>query len=283
MTTIGVISPGHMGSGLGWALREGGERVVTTLAGRSPRSAALATAAGLEVLPDLKSVLELAQVVLVVTPPGEALKVADSMAAAAVDLPRGVPVPLVADLNAIAPSTTALVGSILASAGIELVDGSISGPPPIVKPGARLYFSGPRAEEVGGLAWQHVRPIVLGPSVGTASALKMCTASVYKGTIALYTQAIRVAAAHGVVDAVLADLGDETVAYGMAVGASKAHRYVGEMQEISATQADAGLPASLFAALAEVYAEIATHPLAQTDAEAVAPDISIAEVLRGLG
>ena len=38
-----------MGSGLGWALREGGADVVTTLAGRSPRTARLAAEAGIAV------------------------------------------------------------------------------------------------------------------------------------------------------------------------------------------------------------------------------------------
>ncbi|WP_127552517.1 hypothetical protein [Actinoplanes sp. OR16] len=37
MKVIGLIGAGHMGSGLGWALRQGGHDVVTSLAGRSPR------------------------------------------------------------------------------------------------------------------------------------------------------------------------------------------------------------------------------------------------------
>lgn len=281
--TVGVVSPGHMGSGLGWALRQGGERVVTTVAGRSPRSAALAAAAGLEVLPDLASVLAVADVVLVVTPPGEALNAAEAIAGAVMAKPHAGPPPLVADLNAIAPSTVALVASILQSAGVDLVDGSISGAPPTVRAGARLYFSGPRAPEVSGLRWQHVRPAVLGRQLGSASALKMCTASVYKGTVALYTQAIRVAAKHGVVDAVLADIGEDSLPFQVASAASKAHRYVAEMREISATQGDAGLPASLFAAFAQVYAQVAATELATADAETVPRDISVDDVLRRLG
>ena len=42
------------------------------------------------------------------------------------------------------------------------MDGSISGPPPTVRPGARLYLSGPRAAEVADLRWTHASPVVVG-------------------------------------------------------------------------------------------------------------------------
>jgi 3-hydroxyisobutyrate dehydrogenase-like beta-hydroxyacid dehydrogenase len=125
-----------MGAGLGWALREGGARVVTTLAGRSPRTARLVTDAGLEVLRDLDEVVRAASHLLVVTPPDVALDAAASIAAAAA---RTGARPLVADLNAIAPPTVDRVASTIAP--LDLVDGSISGSPPTVRPGARIYFS----------------------------------------------------------------------------------------------------------------------------------------------
>src|SRR5437764_6027995 len=102
MTVIGMLGAGHMGAGLGWALREGGARVVTTLAGRSPRTAKLAAAAGLEPLDSLDAVVSAVDVVLVVTPPDAARDAAAQLAAA---IHRTGERPLVADLNAIAPST----------------------------------------------------------------------------------------------------------------------------------------------------------------------------------
>src|ERR1700754_1165605 len=98
--TVGLVGAGHMGAALGWALREGGMRVVTTLEGRSNRTARLAVAAGLELLPTLTNVLHAAQFVLVVTPPGAARAAADSIRASA-----DGSTPIVVDLNAIAPST----------------------------------------------------------------------------------------------------------------------------------------------------------------------------------
>ena len=86
-----------------------------------------------------------------------------------------------------------------------------------------------------------MRPVVLGDRAGAASGLKMCTASVYKGTALLLTHACRTALDEGVLDEALADLrlsapclveGPERW---IATAASKAERYVAEMREIAAT------------------------------------------------
>ena len=283
MPTVALVSAGFMGSGLGRALLDGGARVVTTVDGRSARTARLAAAAGLEVLPTLTDVLAAADVVLSVTPPGAAVATAGAIAAAArragrVDgdrrtrsdptTPRTGKALLVADLNAVSPSTMARVAEALD--GLDVVDGSISGPPPTVKPGARIYLSGGNARAVAGLPWNGlVEPVVLGPDVGSASALKMCTGSVYKGLTALITQAMRTAGAHGVLDAVLADLERNGLADsdGVARSATKAHRFVDEMREVAVTQEAAGLTPELFTAIADIYAGVARTALAQDDPE----------------
>jgi 3-hydroxyisobutyrate dehydrogenase-like beta-hydroxyacid dehydrogenase len=281
MTTVGMLGAGYMGAGLGWALREGGARVVTTLAGRSPRTARLAAEAGLEPLDPLDAVVAAADVVLVVTPPGAARDAAAQLAAA---IARTGERPLVADLNAIAPSTVDEIAETLSGTGF--VDGSISGAPPTVRPGARIYLSGERATEVAALPWRHVQPVVLPGRAGTASALKMCTASVYKGTTGLYMQAMRTAARHGVLDAVLADLAEAGLpdpTPSVVSAATKAARFVPEFEEIAATQAAAGLPAALFQGFAEVYRQIAASELAHADPESVDRSMSPDEALSRLG
>ncbi len=280
MTTVGMLGAGHMGAGLGWALREGGVRVVTTLAGRSARTAKLVADAGLEPLDCLDAVVETADTVLVVTPPGAARDAAIQLAAAIARTGRR---PLVADLNAIAPSTVDDVAGILA--GTDFVDGSISGAPPNTRPGAAIYLSGDRAGDLAALPWRHVRPIVLPGGVGQASALKMCTASVYKGTTGLFMQAMRTAARHGVLDEVLADLANAGLAdptRSVVVAATKAARYVPEFQEIAATQQAAGLPAALFQGFAEVYRQIAASELASLDPESVDRSMPPDEAVRRL-
>jgi 3-hydroxyisobutyrate dehydrogenase-like beta-hydroxyacid dehydrogenase len=254
-----------MGAGLGWALRAGGARVVATVDGRSARTARLAAAAGVDLLPTLADVLRAAGVVLSVTPPGRALAAAESIAVAS---RRSGAAPVVADLNAVAPATMAAVARALP--GLPVVDGSISGPPPMVTPGARVYLSGPRADEVAALPWAGmVEPVVVGGGIGAASAVKMCTASVYKGLNALLTQAMRTAGRHGVLDHVLADLGRNGLdrSADVARAATKAHRFVDEMGQIAVTQASADLTPALFDAFAEVYADIAQTVLADGDPE----------------
>ncbi len=268
---IGILSAGAMGSAIGRVLREGGADVVTTVAGRSERTARLAREAGIECLPDLETVVRESDIVLSVAPPGQAEAIAAAIGEAAT---RASARPLVADLNAISPATARAVEATLAARGLDLVDGSISGPPPR-KPGTtRIYLSGPRAATVAALPFAGVELVQVGEGVGTASAVKMSTASVYKGTVALLTQALLTARANGVLEHVLDDLGElaDGAAVRIARSATKSARYVGEMHEIAATQAAAGLTPALFEALASVYAALAETPAARKSPEDVGPD-----------
>ena len=190
-----------MGSALGARLRDGGARVLVALDGRSDRTRGLASDAELEDVGSLNALMAEASVVLSVVPPGAAVEVAEAIASAAGDSR-----PLVADLNAVAPTTVRRVADLLTVHGIETVDGSISGPPPTRAGTTRMYLSGARAADIASLPVEGVELILVGDTIGLASAVKMCTASVYKGRVALLAQALRTAAAHGVVEHVLDDL-----------------------------------------------------------------------------
>jgi len=264
MTTVGIVSPGAMGSAVGAALRRGDTRVVGTVAGRSERTARLARTAGLELLPGLADVIAAADVVLSIVPPDQAEAVAAELAGAS----------LLVDLNAVSPATARRIS--------DEVDGSISGPPPQRTGTTRIYLSGPRAAEVAALPFDGVEVIVVGDEVGAASAVKMSTASVYKGSIALLSQALRAADHYAVVEHVLSDLDELADDAGLRIArsAAKADRYVGEMYEISAAQSAAGLDPGLFEAMARIWAEIARMPPG-----AVAPEDAgseLREVLRQL-
>ncbi|MEO8889563.1 MAG: DUF1932 domain-containing protein [Jatrophihabitantaceae bacterium] len=281
---IGVVSAGAMGSGLARAWRAGGVDVVTTVAGRSPRTAGLAADAGLRLLAGLDEVVQAADLVVSIGPPDQAGQIAASIAAAA---RRTGSRPLVADLNAVSPQSVQAIATRLADAGLDLVDGSISGGPP--RPGGttRLYLSGSRAQELA-LVADGLAVRVVGVRIGTASAVKMCTASVFKGFSALLTQALLTAHAHGVEDLVVDDLARDfpddmaRLPRELSVAASKAWRYVGEMREISATQGAAGARPELFDAMAEVWTMVSGRALGQlTPEEAIGPS-SLAAVLEDL-
>jgi 3-hydroxyisobutyrate dehydrogenase-like beta-hydroxyacid dehydrogenase len=282
--TVGIVSPGAMGSAVGAALIRGGARVVVTLAGRSARTRRLAEEAELTVLESLEELVGEAEVVLSIAPPESARAIARDVSQAATSVQAR---PLVADLNAISPETARAIAAELQGAGLELVDGSISGPPPW-KPGTRIYLSGERAHEVAELPMEGIERIVVGTEVGAASAVKMSTASVYKGTSALVAQALLAARSNGVLDHVLDDLrtgAPDLVARierRLAMAASKAPRYVGEMREIAATQGAAGLTPSLFDAMADVYEGLAASPLARANPEEIPADLPLEDVLEGL-
>ena len=278
MVTVGIVSPGAMGGALGRGWAEAGARVVATVAGRSERTRGLAH--GLELLPSLRDVVAVSDVVVSVVPPGAALTVARDVRAAA----DGAGVrPLVADLNAVSPATVARLAAALAP--LDLVDGSISGGPPD-RDVTRVYLSGPRAAEVAALGHPRLDVRLLGDRAGTASAVKMSTASVYKGFAALLLHAVAAAEANGVRDVVLDDLARAYpdvvagLAPSLAAAGAKAHRYAGEMHEIAATQAAAGLPGELFDAVALVWERVAATPLGALTPEAARGVADVGEVVR---
>jgi 3-hydroxyisobutyrate dehydrogenase-like beta-hydroxyacid dehydrogenase len=283
--TVGIVSPGAMGSAVGRILVRRRVRVVATLAGRSDRTARFVDAAGIEVLPDLDSVVREAGVILSVAPPDQAEAIATDLVEAA---RRVATAPLVVDLNAISPATVERVGAILAGAGLPLVDASISGPPPRKSWTTRIYVSGQDAPRVAALPLRGVDVLVVGDEVGTASAVKMCTASMYKGSVALFTQALRTARAHGVVAHVLDDLASSfpqlvgEPGASIARAATKSGRYVGEMNEIAATQEAAGLPAELFRAMGIVYEGLSATRLARGNPEEVGQSVPLDDVLDAL-
>lgn len=269
-TAVGIVSAGEMGSALGAALRAGGARVVTTVAGRSARTAGLAAVAGLELLPDLDAVVRASSVLLSVVSPQDAGTVAETLLAHA---RRAGVAPVLADLNAIAPEQVADLAAAADRAGLPFVDGAVSGAPPHPdRPPARVLLSGPAARRVAELPWTSVRVEVLDGPAGAASAAKMCTGGVRKGVTALVINALLVAAEHGVLEPVVAELQrslrrDPVLEAELA--AAKAWRFAPEMEAVAATQAAAGLDPALHRAIAAVFERTASSPLAKRVPEQV--------------
>ena len=282
-TTLGIVSPGAMGSALGRAWAARGSRVVATTSGRSERTRGLT--AGLELLPDLDAVVASSDVVVSICPPAAAEQVLTDLIAAAA---RTGSAPLVLEANAVAPDLVESLAARAATAGLSLVDGSVSGGPPSPGGDTMLYLSGPRAAEVEALAADGLRRRVVGDRAGLASAVKMCTASVYKGTTAIWAQALQSAEALGVLDVVLEDLAEElpeqVAAAGrrIALAASKSARFVAEMEHIARTQGRAGTSPELFEGMAAVYRRLSATPLAALSPEEAQALTDLRDVLSRL-
>jgi 3-hydroxyisobutyrate dehydrogenase-like beta-hydroxyacid dehydrogenase len=251
--TLGLCHPGQMGATVGAAARCAGARVLFASEGRSPATRERARAAELEDVASLEALAAASEVLFAMCPPHAALALARELAGHGF---RG----LYVDANAVSPGTAREIGRVVEASGARFVDGGVIGPP-VRKPGTtRLYLSGSQAPGVAALFQDgplEVLPIQGGP--GAASALKMCFASWTKGTSALLA-AIRALALHEGVEAdllaewarSLPDLAARSEGAAR-VTAPKAWRFVGEMHEIAASFAAAGLPDGFHRAAAEVY------------------------------
>jgi 3-hydroxyisobutyrate dehydrogenase-like beta-hydroxyacid dehydrogenase len=253
MTVIGLLHPGDMGSAVGNVLRLAGHEVLYASQGRSADSVRRATDAGLTDAGSVGELTSRSEVVLSICPPHAALDVARL-----VDGFTGVYI----DANAISPATTRTVATVVETGGARFVDGGIiGGPPSPARAGAtRLYLSGTPAEEVVGLfAETALDARVVGSDAGHASALKLCYAAWTKGTAALLLAIRATADTEGVGDALLTEWGisqPELVKRSesaVKAAESKGWRWAGEMEEIAATFANAGLPDGFHMAAAEVF------------------------------
>lgn len=269
--TVGILSPGDMGHTVGKVLRQNGLRVITCLQGRSHRTQQLAEKAGIVDVPTYPQFVTEADLILSIMVPAQAL----SAAAAVAEALQNVDTPLTyADCNAIAPQTVRKLGDVITAAGRTFVDASIIGPPPRSPGSTRFYASGPDLSTFSKLndAGLDVRP--LGDEIGLASAIKMCYASLTKGLTALCTELLTAAQVLGVSDALTAEFQlsqsalFERMEKGLPGMPPKARRWIGEMEEISATFAHVGLTPNILTGAADMYRFVGDTHLADLPPEA---------------
>jgi 3-hydroxyisobutyrate dehydrogenase-like beta-hydroxyacid dehydrogenase len=259
--TIGLLHPGEMGGAVGAALVAGGARVLWASAGRSPASRRRATAAGLHDAGTVGTLVAESDIVLAVCPPHAARDLARAVAG------HGFAGTYV-DANAVAPATAREIAAIVGAAGAVFVDGGLVGPPPRREGTTRLYLSGPAgdAERVArAFAAGPLEAVRLDAAPGAASALKMAYAAWTKGSAALLMAVRALARAEGVDQALVRewersqpDLPARSEA-DVRGSTAKAWRFVGEMEEIAATFAAAGLPRGFHEAAAEIYQRLTSY------------------------
>ena len=264
MTTIGLLHPGEMGSAVGASARADGARVLWAAEGRGVATRGRAAAAGLEDAGMLGDLVGRSDAIVSVCPPDAAVDLARAVAAHRF---AGVYV----DANAVAPATARAIGEIVEKAGATFVDGGIIGGPPQTRGTTRLYLSGAAAARVAALfARGPLEAVVVPGGPGAASAVKVAYAAWTKGHAALLMAVRALAIAEGVDDVLVAewklsqpDLATRSES-AVQRNTRKAWRFVGEMEEIAATFATAGLPDGFHEAAAEIYRRLAPWKDAQT-------------------
>ena len=208
--------------------------------------------------------------VLSILVPAEAMGVCLSVAGAVGRTGKSI---VFADCNAVSPRTSAAMDKAVREAGGRYVDGSIIGGPPRAGYSPRLYVSGPEASIFSELDGKGIDVRDLGEEIGRASAIKMCYASVTKGTSALWLAQLAAAEALGLTDELAAELRESQPAVygamekGLLALPSKAFRWIGEMEEIAATFASVGLSPGFHEGSADMYRLLSETPFASETPE----------------
>ena len=264
--TIAIISPGELGSAVGGALRENGLNTIACLSGRSELTRNRALAAGFRDVPTMEALLEEADLVLSIMPPASAVGMAGEVAAAMKATGHRPPY---VDCNAISPDSTRHAGKIITEAGGVYIDGGIIvGPPPWEGKIPIFYVSGERTDPMTRLDGKGISVRVVGSEIGCASGLKMCSAALRKGTLALQTAVLIAAEAMGLTEEFEKEmLGSREDLYRQIESGTRrlpsvAARYMGEMEEIAATFSAAGVTPKFHQGAHEVYRLLAGTPYA---------------------
>jgi putative dehydrogenase len=256
---VAVIAPGMMGAAVGKRLVDNGIKVLTSLTGRSPETAARAKAAGMSVASDEE--IASCDFILSILPPGDAVALAERFQPA---LKASNAKPVYVDCNAINPKTVDRVAAVIAPTDCPFVDSGIIGSPP--KPGdagPRFYASGPAAPRFALLRQYGLDVRVLDGAMSAASALKMSYAGITKGTQAIGAAMMLAATRAGSADALFAELSSsqkEMFAWfkrGLALMPPKAYRWVAEMHEIAGFVGEDPTAHELYEGAAHFYERIA--------------------------
>jgi 3-hydroxyisobutyrate dehydrogenase-like beta-hydroxyacid dehydrogenase len=195
--------------------------------------------------------------------------------------------PLYADCNAIAPDTVRGIAETIEAAGGTVADVGIIGPPPR-RPGTRFYASGPGAEAFAALRGHGLDVRLVGAEIGQASGLKMCYGALTKGLQALATELLVAARLMGL-EETLRDEQEHSMAAVMGwlegqmpMMPPKAHRWVGEMEEIAATFAALGMTPDILQGAADIYRMVADTPIGRESPEERDPNRDLDGVIAAL-
>lgn len=263
--TVGILSPGDMGQAMSddkplrvyaAVLNRHGLKTIAALDDRTNRTRQLAAAANIEDVGSLKQLVIESDVILSVLVPAAATEAAQEVAQAIASVGKSI---LYVDANAIAPEKVRNIAEIIESNGGQFVDASIIGPPPRVPNCTRIYASGKQAIELEQLRDYGLDVRVIGDEIGQASGLKMCYAALTKGLTAIGTELLIAAHRLGLDQQLWDEVSTSQPELAKILTLSlpsmtpKAHRWVGEMEEIADTFQALDLTERIFQGAADVY------------------------------
>ena len=282
--TVGVMSPGDMGSGVGGILVRSGLRVITSLKGRSEASSTRAAEQGIVDVGSLDDVVASSDLMLSILVPSEALVFAVSAAESIVRTNSHV---AFADCNAVSPATGVKIGKIITAAGGMFIDAGIIGGSPRTGAIPRFYASGEHAGILAELDGKGISVPVMRGAVGRASGLKMLYAALTKGTAALHASTLMAAKSLGLFDDLIHELEQSQSGTLTAMGrvnsiSAQAFRWIGEMEEIASTFEDAGVTPNIHAGAAETFQKISDSSIGRERVGTVDQDRTLEDTVAAM-
>ena len=282
--TVGVMSPGDMGSGVGGILVRSGLRVITSLKGRSEASSTRAAEQGIVDVGSLDDVVASSDLMLSILVPSEALVFAATAAESIVRTNSHV---AFADCNAVSPATGVKIGKIITAAGGVFIDAGIIGGSPKTGAIPRFYASGEHAGILAELDGKGISVPVMRGAIGRASGLKMLYAALTKGTAALHASTLMAAKSLGLFDDLIHELEQSQSGTLTAMGrvnsiSAQAFRWIGEMEEIASTFENAGVTPNIHAGAAETFQKISDSSIGRERVGTVDQDRTLEDTVAAM-
>ena len=249
---------GDMGLSVGIALLNSKIEVLTNLDGRSKKTIKNAKSNNIKNV-TLSDLINNCDIILSIIPPSASIEVANKLS----KLSQMISKPITyVECNAISPDTTNFIEkSFIGTAfkNSKYIDGSIIGTAPTDKYKPKLYVSGKFAYKIEFLKSNAFQIINLGDRLEAASSIKMCYASLTKGTNALWISLLLLSKKLNIFDELIEELGysqkDTLIKMKKQIPKlpTKSGRWIAEMREIASTYASQRLNSGSFDNAAYIY------------------------------
>ena len=263
MNRITLMSPGEMGSPIAEQIQNSGIDVISPLKNRSKQTRDRAKKYGIIDSDNLENSIFESDLVVSILVPDAAKDLAIQVSKFSKKLNKEI---YFADLNAVSPETVQSMKDILSDSKVKFIDGGIIGAPPKGNNIPRVYVSGEHSAYFTKLDGLGMKVMDMSGDIGSASAMKMAYASITKGysslLIAAITLSIRTNNFHHLMDElefsqsnVFKDLNN------LKSIPSKAHRWIGEMEEISKTFIENNITGDFHKASGSIYRNVSDSKL----------------------
>ena len=249
---------GDMGLSVGIALFDSGFEVLTNLDGRSEKTVKNVKSSNIKNV-TLANLINNSDIILSIIPPSASIEVANKFSVLSQQTSK--PITYI-ECNAISPSTTKFIEksfNSIASRNSKYIDGSIIGTAPNNTYKPNLYISGQYANEIECLESNAFKIINLGDKLEAASSIKMCYASLTKGTNALWISLLLLSNKLNIFNELIKELNYSQKESLIKMESqlpklpSKSGRWIAEMQEIANTYKSQNLHSGSFDNSAYIY------------------------------